>query len=82
MPGQTDNPDLLAAVNQVIVVLNEISGQLPELANKCCSCGSADVPTIFIDPVPATPPTGETPPAGIDSWQAYLDYKCNVAKEF
>jgi hypothetical protein len=70
MPGQTNNPDLLSAVNQVIVVLNEIYGRLPELANN---------PSTFISPPPVAPPSGQTPPPGFDTWQDYLNYKCNVA---
>ena len=57
MPGVTDNADLLAAGNQIIVVLNEINAQLPLVVDKCCSCSYSS----HLDPLPADSTIEGTP---------------------
>lgn len=34
MPGQTDNPNILAAANQIVVALNEIAGKISDLPSN------------------------------------------------
>lgn len=72
MPGSTNNSDVVSALNQIIVVLNEISA-------KCCSCSNSGMSLSNLEPLPVQPSIYPTPPAGFSSWEAYRNYQCKVA---
>jgi hypothetical protein len=92
MPAQTNNTDILQAINQTVQALLDLAGQItgggettvnvaaPNVAVTVnCNCGGSG------GQGPTTPPTdytddGETPPTGYPDYPTYNQAKCNASQ--